>query len=183
MKISDLSMPVHLNSPDKKRVYMILSAAVLFVFMAWAGYRMASGYAVIKRMAAVKKEEIVRFRELSQEYLEKRSILDSAAKKAYASGGESTIAIVENIGARAGVRGRITSLKPAEEKDMLGYRTRGVEVRFERITLNELINIIYAIENNRALFVIDEFSMKGRFEDPNLLDVAVRLAHITKQGP
>lgn len=164
----------------KKKV-RVTAAALAALFCLAIVYLWAGRYRAISTMTAVKKEEYAKFKSLEEEYLKKKALLDARARKAYASdAAESAITAIERIGTRAGVKELVTSLKPIEEKETAGYVERSVEVRIERIDINQLVNLLYLMENNRGLFVIREFSMKNRFEDPDLLDVSLKVVHLVK---
>lgn len=164
---------------DRNKLYLAGGAVALILAFA-LGYGGLNKYKSFERKVAAKKEEIKKFKALEEEYLRKKSYIESFTKKAYSSGTDSIINLIEGIGNRAGVKERIVSIKPLEEKEVMGYRQKGAEVRIEKIDLNQLINLLYLIENNRSLLVIKEFSMKSRFEDPNLIDVTINLAQLSK---
>lgn len=164
----------------KTKRYALLGA--VFLVAAFLIYWGVSRFATARRTAEVKKEEVVKFKSLEEEYLRKKAVVDSVAKKAYVSDPTaSPIAALERMGSRVGIKELITSLKPLEERQEAGYTEKAVEVKIEKIDLNQLVSLLYVLENDRELFVVREFSMKGRFENPDLLDVTLKVAHLVKQ--
>ncbi|MFQ5735871.1 MAG: hypothetical protein ACE5GY_03295 [Thermodesulfobacteriota bacterium] len=160
---------------NKRRGYVIAAVAVLVLL--GLSYGLLVRYRAVGRMVAVKKEELAKFGSLANEYLEKKASVDMMARRARLNSG-SAVTEIERIGSRAGVRELIKSLKPLEQKQTAGYIEKGLEVRIERIDLNHLVSLLYLIENNRGLFVIRAFSMKNRFEDPDLLDVDMKIVQL-----
>ena len=157
-------------------------AAVAVVLCLAVVYWAAGRYASVSRTASARRADFAKYRAVEEEYLKKKAFVDIKARKAYASDvSESTVAAMERIGARVGAKEAFTAIKPLEEKEAAGYTERGVEVRLERIDLNRLVNLLYLLENNRGLFVIREFSMKARFEDPNLMDCSMKVVHLLKR--
>ncbi|MDP2688892.1 MAG: hypothetical protein Q8P48_02150, partial [Deltaproteobacteria bacterium] len=132
------------------------------------------------RMVGVNTAEFAWLTSQAGEYLEKKASVDITARKARAvsAGAVSGITEIEQIGRQVGVRELITSIKPLEERQVGGYLEKGMEVRIEKIDLNRLVSLLYLIENNRSLLVIREFSMKNRFENPNLLDVNLKIVQL-----
>lgn len=160
----------------------IIAAAVVLFIAVWGVYALVNRYSSVKRLAAVKKADLKTFTALSSEYISRRAAFDLKARKAFASPGErSAVAIVEEIGGRAGLKERITTLKATADEETLGYMVRSVEVKIEKVDLNGLVNLLYMIEENRLLLVINEFSVKSRFDDPKLLDVRLKLSHLSKR--
>jgi len=159
----------------------IVAAAIGIVLLALC-LSMLSRYRATGRTLAIKKAELERFGTLAGEYLEKKAAIDMAARKARAAIDPSGSAIteIERMGERVGASGLITSIKPLEERQAGGYAEKELEVRIEKIGLNSLVNLLYLIENSNSLLVVREFSMKSRFEDPNLLDIRLRISHLTR---
>ncbi len=175
-------MDIGISIFSGKNKWRAVAVAVAVVLCLAIGYWASGRYISASRMAYAKRADLAKFRSVEEEYLKKKALIETKARKAYASdGAESAVAAIEKIGTRAGVKESLTSLKPLEEKESAGYTEKGVEVRLERIGLNQLVNLLYLIENNRGLFVIKEFSMKTRFEDPNLLDVSMKVVRLVKQ--
>jgi general secretion pathway protein M len=171
----------HLKSMSRQTLAYILAALIVLVVAVSGSLFTAGRYARVKRMAAVKRQEHGEFMRLKREFLIKKNAMDSTLRKAYVSAeGRSAIAVVEEIGAMVGVKERITSLKPLARVAEMGFTVSGVEVRIERMDLNQLVNFLYLIENHRTLLVIKEFRLKSRFEDPDYLDVTLKLSHLTK---
>jgi len=167
------------SAMDKKRAVLAVVAAVVCLVI---GYWVLGRYSSASRLSSAKRAELVKFRSLEEDYLKKKALIETKARKAYASDpAESTVAAIERIGASAGVKESLRALKPLEEKESAGYTESGVEVKLERVDLNRLVNLLYLIENNRGLFVIKEFSMKARFEDANLFDVSMKVVRLVKQ--
>ncbi len=170
-----------LRSMSRQTLVFMLAALIVFVAAVSGSLFVAGRYARIKRVAAVKAREHGEFMVLKSEFLIKKNAMDSTLRKAYVSAeGRSAIAVVEEIGAMVGVKEHITSLKPLGETARMGFTVSGVEVRIERMDLNQLVNFLYLIENHRTLLVIKEFKLKSRFEDPDYLDVTLKLLHLTK---
>lgn len=149
--------------------------ALLILFFALA----LNGYFSAKKMAAIKKEQLKNFTALRSEYVQKKAAVDELSRKTAPGEETSPVSIIENIGRGIGIRDRMTSLKPLDEKTVLGYADKEAEVRISGIDLNQLVNFIYQTENGRYLLVTREFSLKSRFDNPDLLDIRMRISFIT----
>ncbi len=136
-------------------------------------------YRGLKRAVSVKKSELEELRMIKEEYLEKKGRGDYLEKRLLSpKGSDSPIMILEDIGRKIGIREKITVLKPLEERTIRGYMERGVETKINGIDINQLINLLYRIENHSALLIIKEFSMKSRFDNPDLVDITIKTSLI-----
>lgn len=169
---------------ENKRVVRALSLFLAAALFAYGSFSFADRLSSVRKTASAKKEEVKRFQALQTEYLKKKAEVDAVSGRAYSDGSESVVALMNGLGRSLGIQEAVTSIKPLEEKDLAGgYRERDVEMAVEGIELNELLNLLYRIENNRALLAIREFSVKSRFDDPERLDARLRIAHIIKSAP
>jgi general secretion pathway protein M len=179
MRIGLSSLP----GTDGRRLLPVLAALVILALIVAAALFYVSGYARVKRLSAIKLLEHGEFLSLKREFLLKKKAIAPILRKAYVSGeGASTIAVVEEIGGMVGVKEKITALKPLGETKEMGFAVSGVELRIEGIELNQLVNLLYLIENHKTLLVIKDFTLKSRFEDPDLLDVSLKLKRLTRSG-
>ncbi len=172
-----------LSGNGKRPLVALLAALAILALIVAGGFVSAGRYARVKRLSAVKLLEHGEFISLKKEFLIKKNAIDPFLKKTYVSGkGLSTIAVIEEIGAMAGVKGKITALKPLPETREMGFTISGVEFRIEGMNLNQLVNLLYLIENHKTLLVVKEFTLKSRFEDPDLLDVSLKLTRLARSG-
>ncbi|MBE9528882.1 MAG: hypothetical protein IME99_06555 [Proteobacteria bacterium] len=162
----------------RRRVVTLLILAAVFLLLISGGTFFTEKWSKAKRLSALKTEEALVFEGLKAEYLARKGSLDRLRRKAYGKESASVVALTEEIGREAGVGGRIVSLKSLGEKKNAGYIESGLEVRIENIKLNELVNFLYMVENHRLLLVVRDFRLKSRFDDPNQLDVSMRLARL-----
>lgn len=167
------------GSVDRKKasrlaLYLILPLALLLASFVFYGR-----YASLKKAVEVKKADLKRFSALREDYLKKKTAVDAISVKA-APPGVSNVAVMEALARRIGVKDKIASIKPLEEKLLPGYIDKGLEVKLEGMDLNELINLLYQAEANDYLITVTEFSMKSRFENPDLLDVTLKASFISR---
>jgi len=166
---------------DRRRLFILLGGISFVIVFLLSGNIVFKKYRELEKSILAKKKEMLNFVQLKEEYLREKDKFDYAERRALSPRGmESPITILEEIGIRAGIKEKIIMLKPLEEEMEKGYLERGVNVKIDGIDLNQLINFLYIIKNNKALLLINGFSMKSRFDNPNLLDVDISLAVINK---
>lgn len=167
------------KGPDRKKAYLYAVYVIAPIALLAAGLTLYGSYNSTKKATGAKKRELAAMAALKADYLGKKSMLDALSQRA-ASPEEAPSAAIEEIAKRTGMKDRIASIKPLEEKSSGGYIDKPVEVRLEGVDLNHLVNFIYQAEAGPKLMVVRELSMKSRFEDPDLLDVTMRVSLVTK---
>lgn len=137
----------------------------------------------VEKTLVLKRQELAAFNNLKEEYLKENSGIEIIKKKIFAPELEGSIsAIIEEISNRTGIKDKIASLKPLDEKIEKDYIKRGVEVKITGIDLNQLVNLIYKIDNYKNLILIKDLSIKTRFDNPALVDITIQIVLLTKGG-
>lgn len=155
----------------------VLLLVVALIFMAVTGIMVER----TARRALARKAEAARFFTLLDDYLAERAGIEPVEKRLLQPRSKDSVAaVIEEIGNATGVKSKINSLKPFEEKGEKGYSKAGTEVRLDGLTLNELVNFIYKADNYGNLLLIRDFNMKARFDNPELLDVTMQIVMVGK---
>ncbi len=177
MGIKGITLP----EVDRGRAVGIAVATVGVIVVLWLAVSVVGGFSSMRGRVAAARAELDTFRELGTSYLERKARVDSFAARAVVAGRPvSVLEIVEDLVGRVGVEGGVASMKPQGERTVDGYTERTVEFTLERIDLNQLTNLLYLMDNSRALLVVRDLSMKSRFESPDLLDVTLKVAHLVR---
>ncbi len=86
---------------------------------------------------------------------------------------EPLIGYVEKIAKRARVADRIQlNLIPQDKNKEI----ETVEVKVASLNLDEMVNLVYAIENSNAPMVIDQFEISPSFRSKTLLRLSMRVS-------
>lgn len=157
------------------RGVLILIPVILFIAVTYHVVGKAE-----KRVRA-KKAEILAFNGMQEEYLKERRAIEPFIRKILLPPSDKSLgSIIEEMAKGIGIKGNIVSIKPMEEGTEKGYIKTGIDVKIEGITLNQMVNLLYRIENFRNLILIKGFVMKSRFENPDLLDITMHVVLFTK---
>lgn len=172
MNIADLKK---MFDPIYMRGVLLLIPVIIFIAVT---YHVVGK---VEKRAGVKKAEVLAFSSKKEEYLKERRAIEPFIRKILLPPSDrSPDSIIEEMAKGIGIKGSIVSIKPMEEKPEKGYIKTGIDVKIEGITLNQMANLLYRIENFRNLILIKGFVMKSRFENPDLLDITMHAVLITK---
>ncbi|RMF48053.1 MAG: hypothetical protein D6751_01180 [Deltaproteobacteria bacterium] len=83
------------------------------------------------------------------------------------------IGLVENLAAELGAKENLVSLRP---QPLPGGGGERVEVRFERLRLDQLGLLLFRTGNSRPPVHTESLNIRPRFEDPAQLDVVLLLS-------
>ncbi len=92
--------------------------------------------------------------------------------------GTPLIGLVENMATQLGARDKLVSLRP---QPLSGGKGERVEVRFERLRLDQLGQLLYRSDTARPPLRTESLTIRPRFEDPAQLDVVLLLSR--EAGP
>lgn len=82
---------------------------------------------------------------------------------------------------QAGIKKKISRLKPFDATAVRGYRQSGAEVTLEGVDIGQVVSFLYRLENNGGVFLIDELKMKSSFENPDSYEARARVRLIWKE--
>lgn len=84
---------------------------------------------------------------------------------------------IDSITSSIGIRGKVKSIRAAGPREIKGEMTEdSAEVQMEKISMNELVNLFYSIDNAPMMLAIRQALMKKSFENPELLDIKITIA-------
>ncbi len=135
----------------------------------------------VEKRAHARKAALKAFYAQKEEYVKESAEVAPLEKKLLMPpSGVSPVTIIGEIGRSIGIKSNISSFKPFEDKALKGYVKNGVEVKVEGITLNQLVNFVYGIEDYKNLLIIKDFSMKSRFDNPDIYDVTAQVVLVSR---
>ncbi|VAX17498.1 hypothetical protein MNBD_NITROSPINAE04-954 [hydrothermal vent metagenome] len=169
-----------LKSMSQRESLMTLSAGVFVaVIILWLGVYepMATRKEVLKRKIKVKSEELLEVSALSGRIVtEKRHLerFESALKKQ--PEGFSSLARMENLATKAGMRKNITSMSPQASTDIGGYKESSINIKVEKVSLPQLVMFLESMRGSGSILRIKRISIKPKYEDASILDVSMSVA-------
>lgn len=165
---------------DRRKASTAVLAAALVLAVLLGFWTAGSKLHALESRVEARKADLERFTALGAEYRLSKARVEAVSRRAYAAPGPGggAITAMEEIAKTVGAG--ISAVKPLGRRTTRGYTEKDLEVKLDRVDLNQVINLLYLTENSRTLLVIKEFSMKSRFDDPELLDITLKLTEVTK---
>jgi type II secretory pathway component PulM len=164
---------------------LVLAAALFLVLVLCARFLVLPAWdegARLRDAVARKKAEAAQFEVLSARYRELLSRVKRAEETVAAGGGATLLTQVETTAREAGVKDRITSMKPLRTELESRMWESSVEVRMERITLRDAVELLRRLQGSARPVRVKRISLKTRFDDPRLLDGTFMVAALESPG-
>jgi general secretion pathway protein M len=89
------------------------------------------------------------------------------------------LTFLENLAIEAGIKEKITKMKPSSPEIEGGLKTTAVEIKLEKLDLEQLVSFLYKVEKNRQIaFKTKRLVVKTRFDNKQLLDATFQVINI-----
>jgi type II secretory pathway component PulM len=160
---------VKLEPRDKKALFIggpIAAAIVLYVFVLSP---FMSDLSRKRDLIPRKERDLAEIKQLRDEYREIQQQLQAAQEAASKRG--PLLTEIENLTKRANLNTKIVSLKPQQGAQGDGFTESIVEVRLDNITLYDVVNYVFLLEN--ATLRVRKLSFKPRYDNPKLLNATI----------
>lgn len=177
LKIQNL-YNAYLGMTPREQTMALVAAAVVLVLVVVLPVMVATGK--IKKLERSIGEGNDQIRTIAREIddlnLERARLND--VETSLAGGFDASISTtLETLAGKAGIKDRIDSLKekPAAPSDL--FDEASVDVRLKKVTLNEVIDYLYSIEQNpERLLRLKRLELKPRYDNKKEFDVSFQVS-------
>jgi hypothetical protein len=115
---------------------------------------------------------------LKEEFLSLRRKVDFVEGKKNLSSVEGVVQAVDEVFSSTGLKDKVKTVKSTGRKEIRDGFEEGADVYLEKITMNEMINIFYRIENAPMVLTVEKAEVKKSFENPQLLNISLSVSFL-----
>lgn len=90
------------------------------------------------------------------------------------------VATLEGLVAEIAGKEKLLGIRPQPVTAPVGFRQEKVEMQLEKVRLEQLVQLLHAIDSGKSVMQSDSLKMRPRFEDPALLDVTLVVSSFVK---
>jgi len=154
------------------------------LFYLVTGILLVSALLLFYRSAALQKEgaelesQKKEFLMLRGEFLELRNKIVRVEGRKSLTKTEGIIQAVDEILRPSGLNTKVKSVKPTGTRDKKHVLEEEAVIEFDKMGMNEMINILYKIENAPMILLIRKTSLKTSFENPSLIHMTMTIAFV-----
>lgn len=134
------------------------------------------------------KKELIKLRTQKKEIAEiKNKISYLNQKVAFYNSKKTTrntagiIQIFDEIFSSMGLKSKLKSIKNSGSNQTVDGIEEIAEISVEKVSMNELLNILYRIENAPSLLSLKKIAIKKDFENPQLLNINMVISYIRQK--
>ena len=109
---------------------------------------------------------------MGQEYISVKNEVDDIKERAFKGEG-SALAGLDAVISRAGLKKRLSSLKPTTSPVTVEMKRIRAELSFDKVSLSELPKLLAAIESDGHPITVERISTKATYEDPSLFNTTL----------
>jgi len=115
---------------------------------------------------------------LRDEFLTLRASVDAIESKKSILKAEGIVQAVDEVFRSLGLNRKVRSVKPTGTKEKKYAQEEEAEIQVEKVTMNELTNVLYRMENSPMVLSIKKTSLKTAFENPSFLNITMTVSLI-----
>ena len=91
---------------------------------------------------------------------------------------EGIVQAVDEVFKSMGLNQKVKSVKSTGTREKKYASEEEAEVSVEKVTMNEMVNILYRIENAPMILSVKKTSIKASFDNPSLLNITMTIGLI-----
>jgi hypothetical protein len=127
----------------------------------------------LKRERSSLREQRKEILALREEYLSLQSSLNATENRKTTAKPGGIVQSVDELFSSMGLNQKVKSVKSTEARDRKYAVEEEALVEIEKVTMNEMTNIFYRIENGPFLLSVRKATIKTSFENPTLLNITM----------
>jgi len=149
---------------------LFILAIPLFIFQRSATKDVGAAGAKLKELSA-----------LGAEYRSLRDKITAIEQKKSQKKASGIPQAVDDLFSSVSLRGKVKGVKTIGSRELSLGTEESAEVQIEKVTMNELVNILYAFDEAPVMITIRRTAVKRTFEDPGLFNLTLTLSLLQKK--
>ena len=136
---------------------------------------------VSRKEADSLRTKLMEVSSLGSEYQTLKGTIDAVEQRKSLTKVKGMPQAVEDVASSVGLAGKIKGVTAIGTREVKGGVTEDAEVRIEKVSMNELINILYRVEDAPVMLSVKKIAIKKTFENPELFNASLTLSLFLKQ--
>jgi general secretion pathway protein M len=162
----------------REQLFLLGGGVFLLILLVYLGV-IAPYNASVERMRSrisAREQQLLEIRSLQQEFQQLQQQTAEVERRAAKGGNFSLMAFLEETALKIVTRDNLVYLRPQPKVQLDALSEESLEIKLEKIRLDQLVNLLYATETADTLLKVKSLRSKARFDDPTLLDVVLVIA-------
>ena len=162
---------------DRRFTYFVAGLAVVIIAAILAGRQLSAEKKELKLLKEQRKEMLI----LKDEFLSLRERVTAVEGKKNLTNVQGVVQAVDDVFSSAGLKDKLKTVKSAGRREMKDGFEEEADISIEKVNMNEMVNILYRIENAPMILTIRKATIKKSFENPELLNISLVLSFLKQK--
>lgn len=158
-----------------KRLLFFISGSIVFIIMLTILINLLSSE---RRELELLKSQRKEMAALKSEFLSLRQRINAVEGKKNLSNVQGVVQAVDDVFSSVGLKDKVKTVKSTGKKEIRDGFEEEADIYLEKVTMNEMINIFYRIENAPMLLTVKRAVVKKSFENPELLNLSLSISFL-----
>ena len=166
------------NLSQREKVILALGAAVVLATLLFMGVIAPYRGAMVRldNQISSRQRQVQHVQALRSAYLTLQRQQAQVDARMARSKDFSLFSFVENITGQVASKENLVYMRPQPSSVQDTVRENSVEIKLEKIRLDQLIRLLYAIDSTDACLQVKNLRVKTRFDDRTLLDAVLTIS-------
>ena len=158
-----------------KKFIFALAGLLAFSILIGTGLQMLSSS---KKELKLLKEQQREMALLKDEFITLRQKVAAVESKKGLANMTGIVQAIDEVFRSIGVKNKVKTVRATGQKEVREGFEEEAEITLEKVTMNEMLNIFYRIENAPMILTIKKASIKKSFDNPELLNINLVLSFL-----
>ncbi|ALC15355.1 type II secretion system protein GspM [Desulfuromonas soudanensis] len=166
----------NLSPRDRNALIIGLAAVLIAVFYLGIVSPYQSAIARLDSQIASRQRQLQEVQVLRQRYLSLQGALTQAERRGGSNRTFSLFSFVENLTGQIASRENLVYMRPQPVAVKDEFKEESVEIKLEKIALDQLVRILYQIDTADAFLQVKNLRLKVRFDNKAQFDAVLTIS-------
>lgn len=166
----------------REKLALTIAATVVTLTILIAGIILPYRAAIqrLDQRIASRQGQLLDARTLVQRIKGMQGEVAATERKLSAAASAPLVTTLESLVAEIAGKEKLLGIRPQPATAPAGFRQEKVEMQLEKVRLEQLVQLLHAIDSAKSALQSDSLKIRPRFEDPALLDVTLVVSSFSK---
>jgi general secretion pathway protein M len=166
------------NLSQRERWALLAGGVVVLITLLYLGviapYR--SSLEMLDSRINARQRQVKEVQAMRQEFLELQQRLQESEARLSKAQGFTLFSFMEGVAAQAASKEHLVYMRPQTPAVQGEVREESVEIKLEKIKLDQMVRLLHAIESAEAYLQVKNLRIRTRFDNRALLDVVLTVS-------
>jgi len=159
---------------NKRFVYAVSGLIIFVIIIILAVNLLSSERKELNLLREHQKEMMM----LRDEFITLRQKMNAVESRKNLSNVQGIIQAVDEVFSSLGLKDKVKAVKSTAKRETKDGYEEEADVSIEKVSMNEMVNIFYKVENAPMILSIKKATIKKSFENPELLNITLVLSFL-----